>query len=196
MTTKPRGEYAKSARRRDEIIAAALSVFSTSGFLSASMSEIAKRSGLTLPGLRHHFTSKFDLLQEVMFRRDLDANRHLEGKEGIDLLRGLVEIASRDQGDDLTQMFAMLAAEATDPEHPAHDYFRGRYDLIVGTVQRALTEAATQGTLRSDIDPDQLARAYVALSDGLQLQALYRPAAFSQAQLIKKFLEEFLTVPL
>lgn len=196
MTTKPRGEYAKTAKRRDEIVTAALSVFSTSGFVSASMSEIAKRAGLTLPGLRHHFASKFDLLQEVMFRRDLDANKHLEGREGIDLLRGLVEIADRDQGDSLTQMFAMLAAEATEPEHPAHDYFQSRYDLIVGTVQRALTEAAAEGTLRIGQDPDRLARAYVALSDGLQLQALYRPAAFSQAQLTKEFLEEFLTVSL
>ncbi|BCW58647.1 TetR family transcriptional regulator [Arthrobacter sp. StoSoilB20] len=176
---------------------AALTVFSSSGFVNASMSEIAKRSGLTLPGLRHHFESKLDLLQEVIFRRELDANEHLKGRIGIDLLRGLLEIADRDQKDPgLTQMYAMLAAEATDPEHPANEYFRGRYDLVVDTVHRAFREAAEDGALRPESDPAGLARSYVALSDGLQLQALYRPGSFSQVQLTREFLRQHLTVPL
>jgi AcrR family transcriptional regulator len=195
--SRVRGEYRKSARRREEIVAAAFGVFSRVGYLNASMAEIAKGAHLTVPGLTHHFPTKAALLESVFDRRDLDANSHLEGRTGLDMLRGLVEIAERDENDTaLTRMFAILASEATDPEHPAHDYFRGRYGFILGFVERAFTEAAAAGELRAELDPADAARAYVALSDGLQLQRLYDPEAVSQATLIKRILESFLTRPL
>jgi AcrR family transcriptional regulator len=191
-----RGEYAKTAQRREDILDAAFSVFSRNGFINASMSEIAKRVGLTLPGLTHHFPTKATLLEAVIRRRDLDANTHLEGRHGLDLIRGLIEIAERDEKDlDLTQLFAMLSAEATDIDHPAHEYFRGRYEFILENVERGFAEAERAGQLRPGVTAAEAARIYVALSDGLQLQGLYARGAFSQSEFTRRALDSLVLAP-
>jgi AcrR family transcriptional regulator len=192
-----RGEYRKTARRREEIVDAALAVFSRVGYVNSSMSEIAKNVGMTVPGLTHHYPSKADLLAALFDRRDLDANQYVAGRAGLDILRGLVEIAQRDEEDAaLTRMYAILAAEATDPAHPAHDYFKRRYAFILGHVEGAFTQVAAAGLLRAGMTPSEAARTYVAFSDGLQLQVLYDSKDVSQAVAVRRLLEGFLTSPL
>lgn len=169
-----RGEYRKSAGRREEILDAAFDVFSRVGYLNASVTEIAKQANFTLPGLSHHFPSKASLFEAVVHRRDVDASHHLAGRTGIDLIRGLVEIARRDEADTkATRMFAIISAEAGDPEHPMHAYFARRYDFILRNVTSALEVAQAAGELGDGITPSEAARMYVALSDGFQLQSFY-----------------------
>ena len=189
--------YAKTPKRREEILDAAFEVFARYGYLNSSMSEIAKRAGLTMPGVTHHFPTKSGLLEAVLRERDLDAAGHLEGRRGVGLLRGLLEIAERDEHDrGLTQLFAILSAEATIEDHPAHGYFRDRYDLILRNVQRAFEEAQADGALRPEVIPAEAAHMYVALSDGLQLQRLYDVNRVHQAALTRLFLESVLVDPL
>lgn len=152
------------------------------------MSEIAKVAGMTMPGLTHHFATKAILLEAVLNDRDIDAATHLDGRSGIDLMRGLVEIAARDESDiELTQLFTILSAEATSPEHPAHSYFAERYLLILNNVERAFDEARKAGHMREGVNPTDAARMYVALADGLPLQRLYEVGAPSQADVLNVF---------
>lgn len=190
----PRGAYAKSARRRAEILAAAFDVFSQSGYLNSTLSEIAKQAGMTMPGLTHHFANKAVLLEAVLRERDDDAGRLLEDRHGVGLLDGLLTIAARDEAEPaLTQLYTLLAAEATGEDHPAHHYFQDRYTLILDTVTRALEEAAEHGDLREGVRPAAAAQMYTALSDGLQLQRLYRPDGDSHVELSRTFLSSILT---
>jgi AcrR family transcriptional regulator len=193
----PRGVYRKSTRRREEILDAAFEVFARVGYLNASVTEIAKMAGFTLPGLSHHYPSKAALFEAVVHRRDLDAQSHLVNRTGIDLLRGLVEIAQRDEVDRRsTRLFAIISAEASDPAHPMHGYFRDRYDLIIGNVTGALRAAEEAGHLRRGVDPGEGARRYVALSDGLQVQAMYDETRTQQTDMLRRALEEMLVVSL
>lgn len=196
-TTRTRGEYRKSTRRREEILDAAFEVFSRSGYLNASMTEIARGAGFTLPGLSHHFPTKAALFEAVVQRRDIEAQERLEGRHGIDLLRNLVLIAERDELDvTATRLYAIIAAEATEPEHPMNAYFRRRYDLVIDNIARALREARDAGILRPGLDPTAAAEEYVALSDGLQLQALYGRRGEAQSVKLRRAIEGMLTVPL
>ena len=68
-----RGEYAKSAGRRQEIVAAALEVFSEAGYHKGSIRDVADRAGLSQAGVLHHYPSKTLLLQAVLDWRDEDA---------------------------------------------------------------------------------------------------------------------------
>ena len=189
-----RGEYAKTPRRREEILAAAFAVFSTTGYLNSSLSQIAKQAGMTLPGLTYYFPSKAELLETVLDERDQDAVTHLEGRRGVHLLRGLIEIAERDDSDvGLTQLFIILSAEATQGDHPAHGYFSNRYRVILDNVRRAFEDARTDGSLREGVDPVIVATTYAALSDGISLQRLYTVAPTSQAELITQFFDGLLT---
>jgi AcrR family transcriptional regulator len=193
----PHGAYAKTAQRREEILDAAFGVFARNGYLNSSVSEIAKAAGLTLPGVSHHFPTKSGLLEAVLERRDLDAVGHLEGKRGVTLLRGLLEIAERDERDrGLTQLFAILAAEASIDDHPAHGYFSARYEATLQSVERAFREAAEDDELRDGVDPSDAAQMYVALSDGLQLQRLHAVGRSSQTVLSRRFLNAILARPL
>ena len=193
----PRGTYAKTPKRREEILVAAFDVFARSGYLNSSMSEIAKRAGMTMPGVTHHFPTKSGLLEAVLRERDLDGAGHLEGRRGVELLRGLLEIAERDEDDrGSTQLFTILSAEATVEDHPVHDYFRDRYALILRNVGRAFEEARGDGDLRAEVIPAEAAQMYVALSDGLQLQHLYEVSGVRQTALIRTFLQSVLVKPL
>lgn len=171
---RTRGTYRKTARRREEILDAAFLAFSQSGFANTTMSEIARRVDLTLPGLTHHFPTKVALMESVLERRDLGAKSLLDTRSGVDFLDGFVAIAERDEADrDLTRLFTILAAEATDPGHPMHQYFRERYELILGYMEQAFEEAQLEGVIRAAIPPAEGARALVALLAGLQVQSLY-----------------------
>jgi AcrR family transcriptional regulator len=193
----PRGAYAKTAKRRQEIVAAAMDVFARHGYPNSTMSQIAKRAGMTMPGVTHHFPTKSALVEAVLRERDLDSQAHLEGRRGLDLLRGLLEVADRDeQQDGLTQLFTILAAEGTVKDHPAHAYLRYRYELILSAVQRAFEEAQANGDLRDGVVPAEAAQLYAALSDGLQLQHLYGVGQVGQTALMRGFLDSIIISPL
>lgn len=60
MTRLPRDE------RRAQLLTAALEIFSTSGYHTAAMDDIAERAGITKPVLYQHFPSKLDLYLAVL----------------------------------------------------------------------------------------------------------------------------------
>jgi len=57
-----------SAARREVIEVGATEVFAESGYRGASMQEIARRSGVTVPVLYDHFSSKTDLHRRLLER--------------------------------------------------------------------------------------------------------------------------------
>ncbi|MBF4998291.1 TetR family transcriptional regulator C-terminal domain-containing protein [Nocardia sp. BSTN01] len=90
---------------------------------------------------------------------------------GLGILRGMVELAAHNQQTPgLIDLFVRLSAEASDPEHPAHEYFVERYDRIRLGTARTLRKALRAGYLHEDSDPDRIAVRLTALMDGLQTQ--------------------------
>jgi AcrR family transcriptional regulator len=172
---RPRGSYAKTGARRQEILTAAFEVFSTSGYRSGSLKDVADKVGLTQAGLLHHFPSKEVLLQALLTLRDeLSAARTgTVTAKGADLLRGMVELTRYNTTiPGLVALYCVLSAEATDPEHPAHRYFQDRYEWVRRLITNAFAEMETQGTLRPGLAPGTAARQLIALMDGLQVQWL------------------------
>ena len=69
-----RGPYAKTARRRAEIVEAATSVFAARGYHGGSLRDIARQIDLSFTSLVHHFPSKSDLLEAVLESADSTAD--------------------------------------------------------------------------------------------------------------------------
>jgi hypothetical protein len=67
------------------------------------------------------------------------------------------------------QLYRILSAEATGPEHPAHHYFRDRFRLISGKLTETLTALREEGELRDGVDPEQAALGCVAMVEELEL---------------------------
>ena len=161
-TGRERGGYAKGRERRDAILAAANEVFATRGFRGASLATIAKRVGMSEPGLLHHFASKEELLLELC--------RQNEERPGI------------------VRLFTILAAESVDDDHPAHDWFLARYSERRGVLVDRLANAQREGTVDADLDADAVASQILAMFDGLQLQWLLDPAAVDMTAVFEDFL--------
>ncbi|MGN8049142.1 TetR/AcrR family transcriptional regulator [Curtobacterium sp. 22159] len=170
-----RGSYAKGIAKREEILTTALELVAAQGFRRTSIKDIADAVGLTQAGLLHYFDSKDELWVEVLRRRDeLDLAHDWQTSDPAALLAAIVRHNTEVPG--LVQMFVNLsAAAATDPEHPAHEYFRERYERSRRDVSADFREMQADGRLRSDVDPEQLASVLLAVSDGMQIQWLYDP---------------------
>jgi AcrR family transcriptional regulator len=164
-----RGSYAKGVARREEILTAALDVFSREGYRGTSLREVAKQVGVSLPGLMHYFESKEHLLTAILQKRDeVDGAAY---PPEVDFLDGLVAIMRHNRDvPGLVQLFITLAAAAEDPSHPAHPFFVDRYALVLPSLADAIRERQAAGTARADLDPDHIARVIIALADGIQIQ--------------------------
>lgn len=169
-----RGPYAKTAARREEILSTALEVFAQQGFRGGSMREIAERVGLSQAGVLHHFDSKEALLAAVLQQRDSQNNAlfaaDLAQQGVLDALRHAVRRDS--QSDGLVRLFVTLAAEATDPEHPAHAFFVQRYADLLAMIAAEVRAGQASQDIRADLDAEVSAAVIVALWDGLQVQWL------------------------
>lgn len=194
-----RGEYAKTAERRQDIIGAAVEVFSTSGFRSGSLREVADLVGLSQAGLLHHFPSKKALLGAVLEWRDTDtmARFGASSARGIDVFRTLLRTVEHNSTTpELVELHVLLSAEATSVEHPAHDYFKRRYALVVTHVETALHQAAEDGHLHEHVTPPAAARAVIALMDGLQVQWLLARESVDMAVDLRCAFQEMFSEPL
>lgn len=194
---RPRG-YAKGRARRAAIVRAAAAQFAERGFTAATILEIAAACGISRAGLLHHFADKQALLEAVLRARDAEDHArfapYARTRGSIGVLRGTVDLAEHNQlVPGVIELFVRLSAEATDPAHPAHGYFRQRYERIRRTTVQALAGAIADGHLRPDLDPARAAVRLTALMDGLQLQWLLdRSVDMSGA--IRDTLHEWMTV--
>lgn len=169
MATRARGEYAKSAQRRREIVAAAVEVFGERGFRDGSLRDIADRAGITYAGLRHHFPTKAGLLEAVLRWREGDSVERAGPTDGLDLLRAwIADVEGNVKRPALVELETVIGAEAISPEHPAHPYFAHLYGYAAELLTRAFTTAEAQGQLRDGLQPAAAADVVLAATVGLQ----------------------------
>lgn len=194
----PRGAYRKSAATRERILDAALEVFGAQGYDVGSLREVAALAGISQAGLLHHFPNKVALLSAVLERRDDRASEQTAAASpGIETLGALVDyarISALKPGE--IELFAVLSAEATRPEHPANSYMRRRYEWVTSIAVESLTTARDQGHLKPGTDPTTMASQLFALWDGLQIQWLLKVNNVSVADGIEHFIDLHLVKPL
>ncbi len=177
---RPKGA-AGTRGTREQIVAAAAELFAERGFHATPMTGIAEASGLSQTGLLHHFASKEDLLAAVLEQRDtrdveaLSARRAAPAR-GWEVYDDMVELVRLNADREaLVRLFTNLAGEAVDPTHPGHDWLRRHHAAAVDSLTHALNEAVSDGTADPAVPARTIARQFVALMDGLQLQWLMAP---------------------
>ncbi|MFE2053420.1 TetR/AcrR family transcriptional regulator [Streptomyces sp. NPDC059459] len=171
------GSYTAADPRREKIIEAATAHVAQWGYLNSSMPKIAADAGISQAGLLHHFGNKQKLLSAVLEARENQAVERFYGTldpdatDPLRLFQLMVDHATLTATQpELAQLYVILAAEACNEKHPAHTYFRDRYDRVIGFAERALRYGVSAGTLRPDLDCNAIAREIIAVNDGFQLQ--------------------------
>lgn len=185
----PRISPDREAAVRDRIIRAALDVFAEKGYRGATIADVVRRSGLSVGAIYTHFSGK-----EQLFLHSCD---HASA-------RGLEELATRlataattaerlhlaislyvesiDEFDGEPGQVALLAAWAeAESETGVREMLVRRRERLVGAAHMLIQHGVTVGELPPWLDVDGVARAILAMLDGLLLQRVeageaYRPA--------------------
>ncbi len=197
------GRSIRGDATRQQVLDTALVMFAKQGYRATSVRDIAARAGITHPGLIYHFPTKQALLMAALERRDeVDCVESHDGVvefadlDGRALLAHLVAGAARNATKrGLVELFANLSVEATAPDHPAHEYFVGRYAALRATLIRGLEELAQAHELRDGVVPSVAAAHLIALMDGLQIQWLL-DAQTDMAGALADYVNSVLVTPL
>lgn len=200
MTVDGRAGYAKGRARREEILDVATTVFGQVGYRSASLREIAQRVGISHPGLLHHFPSKELLLTAVLeHRSELDAAEYepiVDDSDGLSRLRALVAMVEHNVATPgLVELYCVLTAEATAPDHPAHDFFVRRYTAYCAVTTETFAMVQRDGGLRDGVSPEQASRGLFAMVEGLQVHWLLDPGSVDLAGAIRQYIAQQLSAP-
>jgi AcrR family transcriptional regulator len=154
---------------RERILSAAAQLFAEYGFTGASMPAIAAQSGITAGAIYRHFTSKAELLLEVV-KRALEALpfsfERSNGKEETALLP---EVAARLTDPTFTLLRRLSvethAAASRDPE--VHKLLSAYTETVLQRI-RTLLEPQPQARLRDTTrEPEFTARALMVFLTGL-----------------------------
>jgi len=174
-----RGPYRTGVRRREKILAVAITVFGEYGFAGGSVRTIAERVGVSHATLLQHFGSKEGLLTAVLQEWDRrTVAGGLAGVAGLDYFRRLPEVMNAHLSNrGLLELFTTIAAEASSPAHPAHAFIQRRYTGNLATLAVHLQQAVDAGDV-APLTPTEIqteVRLVTAVLDGIGLQWLLDP---------------------
>ena len=170
--------------RRQQILEAAIRLIGQLGYHGFTVQKLAQACGLTNGGLLHYFGSKELLLVAILEARDrreaaiipveLEAERTASSEAEGPLTRALrvfhaIETRSVAQ-PELLRLLVVLQSEALNHEHPAHDYFLRREEMVLTEFANLLSGVAA--------DPRAAARQILALMAGLEQQWLRADQGF------------------
>ena len=193
-TGEPRGTYSVGRERRQRILDAASDRFRDAGYAATSLADIARDTGLTTPGVKHHFPTKQHLLLALAERRyelgSAQALRPVESNDGTRALRIMYNVSRLYASQpDLMELFVLVSGAAADPSGAAHSLFAERYERTVAAITEAFLRDVDAGFLRDDVDYRALARECLAVGDGLQLQWVLSDGAFDIVGMTRAHLE-------
>ena len=174
-TRRPGRPKAGSEDKKARILAEALTLFSTRGYVGTSLADIARASDISKAGLLHHYSSKDQLLAAVLDERDRRTMSRLPGGDaGAEVaLDAWVEMVAHNQRHpDGVALYTAMSASVIDADHQAHPWFRQHLMSAIAYLVDALERGKATGEVRADAPSEQIARKLVALSDGLQIQWL------------------------
>lgn len=125
--------------RREELLTAATRLFAERGFASVGIDDIGAAGGIAGPSIYHHFTSKVDLLAEVMMRGSDELQHRLAQAQAetstavaaLDrLLRSYVDYSFAH--DDIVDLLITEAAHL--PERERRTIRRAQHDYVAAWV--------------------------------------------------------------
>jgi AcrR family transcriptional regulator len=155
--------------RRAQLVDEATALIARIGYHRFSITALAEATGLTRAGVLHHVGSKEQLLLDVLAGRDERDMAAMRDNLGRDPRAVLDSVVRRNLAQpEIVRLYTVLAAEALDPDHPAHEFFARR--LRTGTAGMA----ALLGGF--DRPASEVAVEVYAFMDGIQLNWLRDPA--------------------
>ena len=178
----------EAAVTRATLLKTALSVFSAKGYAAATLDDVAKAAKVTRGAIYWHFKSKADLyntlVQEFSARGAAVVQQAVaEGGTLIEILRRVfVRQCALIEEDKEARAVMELALFKTglEPElQPGRKKQLEASTALVTGLSDAMRQGIAQGMLRNDLDPADMARAFLAFENGAIQMWLVSPKSFS-----------------
>ncbi|MER5787084.1 TetR/AcrR family transcriptional regulator [Streptomyces sp. NPDC001980] len=155
-------------QRREQVLAAALTVFATFGYRKTSMDAVARAADISRPGLYFLFSGKEELFRETM-RQELDRAladvRTALAAPGADLDARLVAALDahlgRYVGTHLNEGVDELLEHGTAQLHDMYDAYR---DAFLDTLAKAIDDSGR--IVPGSVTPRQIAEVLQAAGEG------------------------------
>lgn len=186
----------EAAITRATVLKAALTVFSAKGYAAATLDDVAKAAKVTRGAIYWHFKSKADLYNTLI--EELSARGATVVQQAVSEGGTLIEILRRifvrqcalieDDKEARAVMELALFKTGLDPELQA-----GRKkqlnagNVLVEGITDAMRQGIAQDVLRNDIDPVDIARAFLAFENGVIQLWLASPKSFSLKESAESF---------
>ncbi|MFJ9517629.1 ScbR family autoregulator-binding transcription factor [Kitasatospora sp. NPDC101801] len=166
----PEPRQDRSARTRDLVLLKAAELFAEKGYRTASIKEVAERTGMTKGAVYHHFPTKDALViavVEAQYDRWPEMVQQVR-TETTTALEAAFKVTDRVAEafitDPVTRAVARLQAERSSVPFDLPAPYVGWISLMT----QLLTEAEQAGELRAGVSPEQIAHAMVASFYGTQ----------------------------
>jgi AcrR family transcriptional regulator len=152
-----RPQRADARRNRDLLLVAAAEVYEERG-IEAPLEEIARRAGVGIGTLYRHFSTR-DAVTEAVYRREVgllcDGVDDLLAENEPDValrlwMRRFAAYVAKKKGMAMA-LKSVLGADS--------ELFKHSHERIRGSIRTLIDAAVDAGTIRDDIEPDDLLRA-------------------------------------
>ncbi|SMO74271.1 TetR/AcrR family transcriptional regulator [Melghirimyces algeriensis] len=177
----------KGERTRSRIIQKSSGLFNRHGYLSSSISDVMKETGLEKGGIYRHFANKEELVLQAFEYSTQVMNKHfqevlarectsIEKLEAvIQILKGLVEDHPIPGGCPLMN----AALEADDAYPILAEKTRDSMARLLEMMKQILVTGVEKGEFQKNMNPEQMAVTWIAsLEGGLALSRLYRDSTY------------------
>jgi TetR/AcrR family transcriptional regulator, acrAB operon repressor len=181
----------EAAITRQNILKAALELFSEKGYATTTLAEIAQSADVTRGAIYWHFKDKADLFNslasEVSLRREVVIQQAIaHGGTFTQTFHRILTQLLRDveeHPDVQAVMKLSLFQSAGLPElEESHALRLEANRAMINNMATFLQQGIESGAVRAEIDPHDAARTALALHQGLAMLWLYDPTAFSLAK--------------
>ena len=173
---------------RENILTAALDVFSQRGYSAARLEDIAQAAEVTRGAIYHHFAGKEELYVALVTERSAGINQLAEeiigqGGTSLEILRRLL-VGLFEYLDENEEYRALLELAVSNMglteglESIRDDTVRGRRQLA-DLFQEMLSQGIKAGEIRSDLSTRSAAWNLVSYMNGLGLIVIQDPGALS-----------------
>jgi TetR/AcrR family acrAB operon transcriptional repressor len=181
-----------AAKTRQALLDAALMVFSHQGYQAARLQDIAKSAGVTRGAIYHHFGSKAELFNTLMDEAAAQESGAIqsavaEGGSLVEIMTRILRysLSLMEKDRRLRQVFELsLVKIGEDPELAEGQRKRAEQtEGLVAATAAIMAQGIASGELRAGLDPNTVARAFIAYQNGVVTLWLTNRQAFSlQAQ--------------
>lgn len=191
----------EAEKTKQDILEAALQVFSQQGYQAARLQDIAKAAGVTRGAVYHHFEGKADLYRTLLDEASAEGSGVLDAAiaEGGNLREIMARVltyslAYMEENRRLRQVFELsLNKIGNDPElEEIRSQRVEQSDQLIQATASIMAQGILRGELRDDLDPTMVARAFIAYQTGVAMLWLNNRQAFSLEETAADFTDIFI----